>query len=291
MYISSWTLTYQPPFNWQNMLAFFRHRAIPQVESVTEEEYLRSITLGDARGWIRISHDEANSALLLAIHIDKPDLEQQIVKRVRTIMDLDAPMADIEASLSRHEPFGELIKQYRGTRLPGCWDPFEFSVRAILGQQISVKAATTLAGRIAHQYGEPITGEAPDELGYYFPPSEKLAGKDFAGIGLTRTRTATLQNLALQVAEGNLRFTADEGLDDFVKRLVKEPGIGPWTAHYLAMRGMSLPDAFPASDLGIIKMLSSDDMLLKPKQIEQVSEQWRPWRAYAAIYLWQGLTS
>ena len=281
-------LHYQPPFNWERMLGFFRHRAIPGVERVTEQEYIRSIRINDASGWIHLTHCRDHSALSLDIHIDQPEQEKEIITRIRRIMDLDAPMAEIEHHLSQTPLFAELISRHRGTRLPGCWDPFEFSVRAILGQQISVKAATTLAGRIARAYGKPLTLSAPEDISHYFPDASVLANMDFENIGLTRTRKATLQNLAKQVASGALKLEVTDGLADFVKRLVKEPGIGPWTAHYLAMRGFSQADAFPASDLGIIKRLSSDETPLKPRQIETMAEDWQPWRAYAATYLWQG---
>ncbi|MGI9273280.1 MAG: DNA-3-methyladenine glycosylase family protein [Endozoicomonas sp.] len=288
MKTTTWSLAYKPPFNWQSMLGFFQHRAIPGVELITDDQYLRSIAIDEARGWIRLGHDPLSSALRLEINMDRPGFEETIIARTRQLMDLDAPMAEIEARLCSFQPFADIIPKHRGTRLPGCWDPFEFSIRAILGQQISVKAATTLAGRIARGYGETVAMEMPEGISHYFPAPGMLDGVSFDDIGLTRSRKATLQNLATRVASGGLELTANNGLEDFVARIVKEPGIGPWTAHYLAMRGLSQPDAFPASDLGIIKMLSSEGRPIKPKQIEALAESWRPWRAYAAIYLWQG---
>ncbi|MET4692808.1 DNA-3-methyladenine glycosylase family protein [Endozoicomonas lisbonensis] len=286
----TFTLSYKPPFNWANMLNFFRHRAIPGVECVTDNAYTRSIALNDRQGWLRLTPSSQPNALQLDIELpfSQKLLEQEVVGRVRKIMDLDAPMDQIEFCLSQHDLFARLIEKHKGTRLPGCWDPFEFAVRAILGQQISVKAATTLAGRIVQQYGSLLPSGAPEGITHGFPDSSVLAQASFDQIGLTRTRKATLINLTRQVASGALELHCNEGLDDFVQRICREPGIGPWTAHYLAMRGLSQPDAFPASDLGIIKMLSTGDDVLKPRQIEAMAEDWRPWRAYAAIYLWQG---
>ena len=155
--------------------------------------------------------------LQLEINIDKPGFEETIIARIRQLMDLDAPMAEIEASLSRFQPFTDIIPKHRGTRLPGCWDPFEFSVRAILGQQISVKAATTLAGRIARGYGEAAGKEAPEGISHYFPTPKMLDGVSFDDIGLTRSRKATLQNLATRVASGGAySWRLNNGLDDFV---------------------------------------------------------------------------
>ena len=291
----TFTLSYKPPFNWGNMLNFFRHRAIPGVESVTDNAYTRSIALNGRQGWLRLAPSSQHNALplnALQLDIDLPFsqklIEQEVVDRVRKIMDLDAPMDQVESCLSQHDLFARLIEKHKGTRLPGCWDPFEFAVRAILGQQISVKAATTLAGRIVQQYGSLLPSGTPEGITHCFPDASVLAQADFDQIGLTRTRKATLVNLTRQVASGALELHCNEGLDDFVQRICSEPGIGPWTAHYLAMRGLSQPDAFPASDLGIIKMLSTGNDVLKPRQIEAMSEDWRPWRAYAAIYLWQG---
>ncbi len=252
MHHTTWMLDYAPPFNWPAMLGFFRNRAIPGVELVTDNVYSRTITLEAVKGWLILQPAPDRDALQLDIFISEMGLEDKIVSKVRQLMDLDAPMEEIIHKLSCSPKLTTLVKQYAGTRLPGCWDVFEFSVRAILGQQISVKAATTLAGRITHAYGEQSGDLFPDGLSHFFPSAEVLSTQDFEGIGLTRSRKATLMNLAKRVSSGALQLNADNGLEDFVHRLVQEPGIGPWTAHYLAMRGLSQPDAFPASDLGII---------------------------------------
>ncbi|CAM3834692.1 DNA-3-methyladenine glycosylase family protein [Parendozoicomonas haliclonae] len=287
-------LPYTPPFHWPNMLAFFQHRAIPEVEIVSGEAYQRTIRIDDICGWFAVSHLDNQPALQLEIHLQSSDRFQQqadeIERRVRRIMDLDAPMDEISRVLGQSPYLSKALTEHAGTRLPGCWDIFEFSIRAILGQQISVKAATTLAGRITHTYGNKVPEGFPEGLSYLFPDAATLAQQDFEGIGLTRSRKATLVNLAQRVAAGELLLNAEHGLDDFVRRIVKEPGIGPWTAHYLAMRGLSQSDAFPASDLGVLKGLADNDILPKPKQVEAIAEQWRPWRAYAAIYLWQSLS-
>ena len=181
-----------------------------------------------------------------------------------------------------------MLKRYPGTRRPGAWDPFEFAIRAVLGQQISVKAATTLAGRIAERFGPAIDQEG-DEIGRFFPTAAEMAGADLSGLGLTRKRAETLETLIGAVADGSLSLEVGSDLDGFVDDLCRLPGIGPWTAHYIAMRGLSEPDAFPESDLGIIKALSPDGARLSPSRLRDMAEPWRPWRAYAAMLLWQSL--
>src|SRR5690606_12936244 len=171
--------------------------------------------------------------------------------------------------------------------LPGAWDPFEYSLRAILGQQISVAAATTIAGRLVARYGESFSdSEGNKQL--LFPTPQQLADADFSGLGLTRARTQTVREFVAATLEDRVNFNEPE-LDEWCRQVTALPGIGDWTAQYIAMRGLSMPDAFPASDLGILQALAENGVKAKPKQALERAERWRPWRAYAALLLWQSL--
>ncbi|HYL34869.1 MAG TPA: 3-methyladenine DNA glycosylase 2, partial [Bryobacteraceae bacterium] len=158
-----------------------------------------------------------------------------------------------------------------GLRLPGCWDAFELAVRAILGQQVTVKGATTLTGRLVERFGA--------------PRADVLADADLAGIGLPKARAESIRAFARAVSDGQIRFDASVAAPEFVARLCELPGIGAWTANYIAMRALGDPDAFPASDLGLLKAAGASS----PRRLEQIAEAWRPWRSYAALYLWESL--
>lgn len=277
-------LSYRPPLDWPALLGWLRLRAIPGVEQVSDNRYRRSICLKQQTGWIEVSACDDQPVLRLSVHF--PDLSQlmDIVARVRRLFDLDANLDAIHACLAQDTVLAPMLKARPGLRLPGAWEPFEFAVRAVLGQQISVQAATTIAGRLVARCGTPMPTNGA-ELAWVFPDACALAAADLSGIGLTGKRMATLQALANALVAGELNLQVGQELDGFVARLCALPGIGDWTAHYIAMRALSEPDAFPAADLGLMKALG----LTKPKDIRQRAEHWRPWRAYAAIHLWQSL--
>jgi 3-methyladenine DNA glycosylase/8-oxoguanine DNA glycosylase len=170
--------------------------------------------------------------------------------------------------------------------VPGAWDPFEITIRAILGQQVSVRAATTLAGRLVKSYGQALTNGIGGPL-YLFPSPGALADADLTTIGLTRARAETVGRVASAVRGGVLSFDAVTGLDDAVERLTAIRGVGPWTAQYVAMRALGEPDAFPASDLGLLTAVSDRSDPIRPTELVRRAEAWRPWRAYATMLLWQ----
>ena len=170
--------------------------------------------------------------------------------------------------------------------MPGAWDPFELGVRALLGQQVSVGAGRTLAGRLVRLCGTPLPGGPRGSLTHLFPAPATVAGADVARVGLTRARAAALRGFATAVARGELELTAAVDLDDLVARLTPLPGIGEWTAHYVAMRALGDPDAFPAGDLGLRRALARGGRPATPREVAARAERWRPWRAYAAIALW-----
>jgi len=281
-------LSYRPPFDWPLMLSFFRSRQISQMECIDDICYQRSISIDDCVGWLRVSHHPIKNALVLETKLSDYRYLNQVIMRVRKMFDLDADMQLIHQTLSNNAQIAKQIALTPGLRLPGSWDIFEFSIRAILGQQVSVKAATTFAARIAEQYGTK-SDQLPEHLSCIFPTLTQLKNTDFAGIGLTQSRISTLKNW-LGYLEANPNCLASyQDLPTLEKALNLIKGIGPWTVNYLAMRGLSEPDAFPSADLGIIKALTISGEKPKQKDILELAEQWRPWRAYATIYLWQSL--
>jgi len=167
-----------------------------------------------------------------------------------------------------------------GIRVPGCWNGFELAVRAILGQQITVKGATVMAGRMASRFGKPFHGAGG--LTHIFPMPKVLANAPLGDIGLTGARVETIRALARAVYSGKINFGAGAGSESFLTRLCEIPGIGKWTAQYVAMRALGEPDAFPSSDLGLLRAMA----LGNSRDLELRAEAWRPWRAYAAMYLW-----
>jgi len=215
-----------------------------------------------------------------------------LVARVRRLFDLDARPDLIARVLGRDPHLAPLVEARPGLRVPGAIDPFEASVRALLGQQVSVAAATTLAGRFAAAFGAPHAGG--DRLTRRFPTAREVAAAGpaaIARIGLPAARAAAVHALASAVARGAIRLDGARDLDPFVAELTALPGIGPWTAHYLAMRALHLPDAFPAADLGVRKALraSPSSPLPPPRELEARAEAWRPFRAYAVLHLWTSL--
>lgn len=277
-------LTYRPPLDWEAVLAFRGSRAVPGVEQVQGRTYQRTLFTAGRPGWIEVTPVRGANALDLRIHHGDPAALRGIVAQTRFHFDLDANMDAVHADLAPDPLLGPSLRHTPGLRLPCAWTPFELAVRAVLGQQVSVKAATTLAGRLAARFGMPLDA-APPGLERVFPTAEALATADLGGIGLTRQRARTLQALAAAVAQDPTLLEPAESVEAFSERLCALPGIGPWTAAYIAMRGLGEPDAFPAADLGLMKALG----VRKSREVEARAEPWRPWRAYAAIHLWHSL--
>lgn len=287
-------LPYKAPFDWPLMLSFFRARKMTNIEDISTEHYFRTIELDDCRGWMKVSHHQDKNALNLTVKLTDYTYLHQIIARVRRMFDLDADMQIIHQHLIKHPKLALVIKQFPGLRLPGCWDIFEFSIRAILGQQISVKGATTLAQRIAEKYGDnAVNIEQPENINVakYFPSIAALMNVNYQEIGLTRSRIATLQTWVAFFQQNASIFAKGLTIEELETALTKLKGIGPWTVNYIGMRGLSDPDAFPSADLGIIKALTIDEIKPKNNDILALAESWRPWRAYAAIYLWQSLAA
>jgi len=283
-------LPYRRPFDFGMLLEFFAGRAIPGVETVVDDRYLRSVVFDGEHGVIDL-HDDGDN-VLLTVHGAGTRSLLPIIQRVRGIFDLDASPDDVSRVLSRDPFLKPRLRANPGIRVPGVWDGFELTVRAILGQQISVAAATTLSGRLAKRYGEQLDVVVPGldanaAPGIIFPRAEKLLRARLGDLGIIRSRADTIRRVAKGVAEGSISFDSGQSVDDFCRSLVTIKGIGEWTAQYVAMRALKDPDAFPHSDLGLLRAFDEPGQeRIKPAALKIRSEAWRPWRAYAALLLW-----
>ncbi|TYT27460.1 DNA-3-methyladenine glycosylase 2 family protein [Luteimonas viscosa] len=286
-------LAYRPPYDFAAMLDFLRGRALPGVEVVDATHYLRVIGDADAPGWLRVGawprgDGEDGHALKLEVHGCPPARLLALVERVRRMFDLDADPRAINDTLSRDPRLRALVRKRPGLRLPSGWDGFEIALRAVIGQQVSVAAARTLTTRLAERFGTPLPDAfAARGLSHFFPTPERLLDADLAGIGLTAARAATIRTIAQAVVDGRVDFRAERTLDEIVERWTALPGIGPWTAQYIALRALGHPDAFPAEDLVLQKHAVGDGGRLTSRQLLAHAEPWRPWRGYAVIQLWR----
>jgi len=275
-------MPYCPPLAWTSLLAFLAPRAIPGVEAVdlAHGTYRRVVELAGAPGVVEAWDEPDQHALRLRVHLPAFDGLVHLLASIRRQFDLDADPTEIDAVLARDRTLRPLVRARRGVRVPGAVDPFEVAVRAVLGQQVSVAGATTLAGRLVERFGTPVPGLAPLGLTHQFPVPETLAGADLAAVGITKARARALDALATAVATGDLELDRARGLDETLAELQALPGFGPWTANYVAMRACDERDAFPASDLGLRRALGDDPVAR--------AEAWRPWRAYGAMQVWLG---
>ena len=279
---------YRPPYDFEAILAFLRGRALPGVEVVDANSYSRVFGSADAPGWLQLSAWHGDGpALQLKLHCPEPQQMLHIVGRLRRMFDLDADPQAIGENLRTDRLLKPMLRKHPGLRLPGGWDGFEIAVRAILGQQVSVAAARTLASRIVHHYGVPLDVSGQPDLQRLFPGPERLADADLTAIGLTRARADTVRGVARAMLDGRVDFRSEQTLDEFVERWVALPGIGEWTAHYMAMRALSHPDAFPAADLILRRIAADGGDALSTKALWERAQAWRPWRAYAVMQLWR----
>lgn len=281
------TLAYRPPLDWESLLRFLARRAIPGVECVEGGAYQRTVGIGRRRGSLRVTPIGGKAALSVELSTELAPALPSILARLRSLFDLDARPDVVAAHLSLDPRLAESVRRRPGLRLPGAFDPFELALRTILGQQVSVRGASTLAGRFAQAFGEPISTDAGC-LNRLTPTAERIAAAttdELAALGVPKARAECISNLARGVAAGAVDL--EPGIDPAaaVARLQKIPGIGPWTAEYVAMRALRWPDAFPAGDLHLRKAFSS----VSTKALEAAAEAWRPWRAYAAMHLWESL--
>ena len=279
-------LAYRPPIDWPALLDYFRARAIAGVEKVEDEIYQRSFHLNGHLGWLSLQNAPNLNAVRLEVHSSSLECLMQVVWRARQMLDLDADPLTLESFFRADDVLGPAWAHHPGVRVPVGWDAFEFGVRAIVGQLVSVGVATKLMGRIVDAFSEDLVLSAPKGIERVFPTPVCLQGADLRPCGLTRNKAAAIGELAQAVVNDTFHLKTTSDLDTFIKRCTAFRGVGDWTAQTIAMRGLGDPDAFPAGDLGIVKALSAGGQPLKPAHIRQMAERWRPWRAYAAMLLW-----
>jgi AraC family transcriptional regulator of adaptative response / DNA-3-methyladenine glycosylase II len=273
---------YRPPYDWAHVRDFLATRAMPGVERVDARGYARTLASGGGCALICMRALEDQNALELRVRGAAAADLFQISAAARRVFDLAADPASIAASFRGDKLLAPLIKARPGLRIPGAWDPFECAVRAVLGQQVSVAAARTLAARLVARAGAPIGGD--DGLTHLFPAPAALAAANLDGLGITGARVAALHALSRAVAAGELSFAMSA--DEFTTKLASLPGFGVWTAQYIALRALGEPDAFPSGDL-VLRRMAGDGAPLTARALDERAEHWRPWRGYAVMHLWR----
>lgn len=277
-------LSYRPPFDWEGTLRFLRTRALRGVERVDEGAYYRTVKLGAHTGWIRVSQAVDRNALLVELTHSLTPALPSLLGRLRNLFDLSARPDVISAQLMSDPLVANVVAQNPGMRAPGAFDGFELAVRAILGQQVTVKGATTLAGRFIDAFGD-VVATPHASLTHLAPTAARIAelcAGDVASLGIVQSRARSIIAVALEVASGRLTLDAGADPEATMTQLLALPGIGQWTAHYIAMRALRWPDAFPKEDVVLRNRLGGVTAL----RAEQLSQAWRPWRSYATLHLW-----
>ncbi|MDX1556685.1 MAG: AlkA N-terminal domain-containing protein, partial [Xanthomonadales bacterium] len=283
------TVPYRKPFDWPAMLRYFAARATPGVEVVAGDVYRRSIHIDGSAGVLEVKPAAQREALRLTLHGVATAHLFPVVQIAREMLDVDAPVEEIAATLEHDDLLCRRLKSAPGIRVPGAWDGFELAVRTILGQQVSVAGATTQAGKLARAYGAPLEGTPGKDANWprlVFPTPQRLATARIERCGIISSRATAIRSLARSVLAGEIRFDIAQDPETFRQDIQSIKGIGAWTAEYLAMRVLKDPDAFPATDLGLRQALESSGDVT-PAAVRDRAEPWRPWRAYAAMLLWQ----
>jgi AraC family transcriptional regulator, regulatory protein of adaptative response / DNA-3-methyladenine glycosylase II len=274
-------LFYRSPFDWDSLSGFLSKRVFAGVEEVEGGRYRRTVAIGPHEGWVSVANDPVQSALRVEVSISLLPVLVQLLARLRRLFDLEATPQQIS------ERLGELATRHPGLRVPGAFDGFEMAIRAIIGQQISVKAATTFAARLTGRFGQLIATPFPS-LTHLAPTPAAIATasiEELTGIGLTQARARSILAIAQAIRSGAVKLDIAGSIDQSLTKLKELPGIGDWTVNYFAMRVFGWPDAFPSGDLGILKALNTTN----PREALAAAENWRPWRAYAAMHLWKSL--
>jgi AraC family transcriptional regulator of adaptative response / DNA-3-methyladenine glycosylase II len=280
-------LPYRPPYDWAAMIRFLELRAITGVEVVAGNVYSRVIELGETTGSIQVSNAPAQNGLKVIVRFPRLNVLPVIIARIRRMFDLSTDPAAIEAALSTDSFLAPLVEARPGLRVPGAWDAFEIAVRAVLGQQITVKAATLLAGRIVQAIGTPVeVNTKTPGLTHAFPRPGQFKLRALNGLGMTGARAMTIAGIAAAAAVDPHLFDPRRDLTEVVDRLCEIPGVGEWTAQYIALRALGESDAFLAGDVAIQRRFCPDGRRSTFKELSVHAERWRPWRAYAMLHLW-----
>jgi AraC family transcriptional regulator of adaptative response / DNA-3-methyladenine glycosylase II len=276
-------LAYRPPYDWRHVHNFLAARAIPGMEVVDGQTYARTLPVPNGQAIIQVRCMDGEDAIELLVGGANPADLLHLSTVARRVFDLAADPEMVATAFRDDSLLGELVRRRPGLRIPGVWSPFECAVRAVVGQQVSVPAARTFLTRLVEQLGTAISTPMPG-LTRLFPSPESMLEADLGGVGLTRSRAATLRQLAIAAVEKRLDF--NQSTDDVIRNLSDINGIGRWTADYIALRGLGEPDAFPSGDIVLRRACSQGNKVMTPSALEQRAEAWRPWRGYAAIYLW-----
>jgi AraC family transcriptional regulator of adaptative response / DNA-3-methyladenine glycosylase II len=279
-------LRYKPPYDWDAMLAYLSERAIAGVEVVDNGVYRRTIAHEGLLGTVEVAHEPARSNLAATVRFPSVAAIPAVLARVRRVFDVGADIETIGAHLSRDPFLRPLVAQRPGLRAPGAWDGFELAVRAILGQQVTVVAARKLASQLVALCGETLA-DAPDALSRTFPSAARVASADLGSLGMPGARRSALTALAEAAVADPQLFRPFGTIEEAIARLRTIRGIGEWTAQYIAIRALRETDAFPASDIGLLRG-AADRTGTRPTPADLLrrAEPWRPWRAYAAQHLW-----
>lgn len=280
-------LPYRQPWDWLQFQHHFALRLLPGVERLDAQGYARTFRLGAVTGWLQVRPLADVPALELTLSETPPPLRALLEAQVAKMFDLACDPAQILTHFIHDPLLGPLVEAYPALRVPAAFDPFEQAVRAVVGQQVSIKAAVTIVRRLVERLGEPCPEATAIGLDRLFPTPERVADARLDAIGMPARRLQTLQGLARAVADGALELHVREGADLLVERLLALPGIGPWTAQYIALRGFGDPDAFPAADLGLLKAPIWGRDGTTARSLAERAQAWRPYRAYAAIHLWR----
>jgi AraC family transcriptional regulator of adaptative response / DNA-3-methyladenine glycosylase II len=282
-------LRYRPPYDWDSMLGYLEARAIPGVEIVENGSYRRTVEIDGFAGSIDVTNLPERQSLSVMIRFPNIQCLPAIVTRVRRVFDVGADIETIDEHLCRDPLLAPLVARRPGLRAPGGWDGFELAVRAVLGQQISVAAARRLAGQLVALHGKPVSRNyvTHPKLSQVFPTAERLASAQTIGLGMPLARLASLKALAEAASADSNLFRAFGTIEESIARLRKIRGVGEWTAQYIALRALREMDAFPASDIGLLRGAAAIDGLGSTSaSLLNRAEAWRPWRAYAAQHLW-----
>jgi AraC family transcriptional regulator, regulatory protein of adaptative response / DNA-3-methyladenine glycosylase II len=279
------TLAYRPPLAWNALLRFLSGRSTAGVERVVDQAYVRTAAIGKHQGWIKVEPIPGRNALAVELATALMPVLPEVLGRLKNLFDLRARPDVIASQLAADVRIACAVGRCPGLRVPGAFDGFEMAVRAILGQRVSVRAATTLAGRLADRFGEPIETPYPG-LNRLSPTPARLAAveePELRTLGIIATRVAAIGALAQALTRREIDLEPGPDPENTTSALKKLPGIGEWTAQYIAMRALRWPDAFPAADLVLLKASGETSA----NRLLAAAEAWRPWRSYAAMYLWE----
>jgi AraC family transcriptional regulator of adaptative response / DNA-3-methyladenine glycosylase II len=278
-------LTYRTPFNWDGILDFLAPRALKGVEAVQDGRYMRTVQIGAHRGYLVARHLPDRCAVSVEFTLSLLPVLPTLLARLRHLFDLDARPDLIGERLAADQLLGPLVEKNPGLRVPGAFDGFELGWRAILGQQVSVRAAATIAGRISEAAGEPFATPFAG-LNRLTPTAEAIGAansEELGALGILRSRSAAILDLARAITLDNVNLEAGSDPEKTISTLIELKGVGPWTAHYIAMRALRWPDAFPEKDVVLLRKLKVEN----PREAARIAQRWRPWRSYATLYLWQ----